>query len=177
MLGCSLVSFHFPWAILCPQAVRMKKDDDDDDEEEEGQLFGMTAAYFNSLFLSSDLTDFRFEAEWGEGRKEGRKARRKRFLYAGKRAERRRRRGARASAPPVGLFVCCLALGRCPPTRPLPPTSCLTHSLPSSPPPHPRDSRSCWTSRPRPSACVRRRPSSSRKKRVTCIVGCHGDHP
>ena len=25
MLGCCLVSFHFMWAILCPQAVHAKK--------------------------------------------------------------------------------------------------------------------------------------------------------
>ena len=41
----------------------------EEEQQEERQLVGMTARYFNSLFLSSDLTDFRLEAACSEGRK------------------------------------------------------------------------------------------------------------
>ena len=50
-----------------------------EEREEERQLVGMTARYFNSLFLSSDLTDLRLEA----------REELKTQCYAGKRAERR----------------------------------------------------------------------------------------
>ena len=88
-----------------------------EEREEERQLVGMTARYFNSLFLSSDLTDLRLEA----------REELKTQCYAGKRAERRwrqqqlSRKTVSILLPDAAGALYVRARGRSRPPRPHPP--------------------------------------------------------